>query len=86
MDNKQMINQVIKFNKTIFDNAFKAMTMAQEQGEKIITAALDQASWLPEEGKTAVLNWLKTCRKGGETFKSAVDEQYQKVEDYFAKS
>lgn len=86
MDNKQLMNQVIKFNKTIFDNAFNAMAMAQEQGEKMITAALDQASWLPEEGKKTVLNWLKACQKGSETFKSAVDEQYKKVEDYFANS
>ena len=86
MDNKVIVNQVIKFNKTIFDNAFKAMTMAQEQGEKMITSSLDQASWLPEEGKNAILNWIKAYQKGSETFKSAVDEQYKKVEDYFAKS
>ena len=84
MDNKQLIIQVIKFNKTVFDNAFKAMVMAQEQGEKIITTTLDQASWMPEEGKKAVLNWVKAYQKGSETFKSAVDEQYKKVEDYFA--
>jgi len=86
MDNKQIVNQVIKFNKTIFDNAFKAMTMAQEQGEKMITSTLDQASWLPEEGKKAILNWVKAYQKGSETFKSAVDDQYKKVEDYFSKS
>ena len=84
MDNKQIVNQVIKFNKTIFDNAFKAMTMAQEQGEKMITSTLGQASWLPEEGKNAILNWVKAYQKGSETFKSAVDEQYKKVEDYFS--
>ena len=86
MDNKVIVNQVIKFNKTILDNTFKAMTMAQEQGEKMITSALDQASWLPEEGKKAILNWVKAYQKGSETFKSAVDEQYKKVEDYFANS
>ncbi len=84
MDNKQIVNQVIKFNKTILDNAFKAMTMAQEQGEKMIATTLDQASWLPEEGKKAIMNWVKAYQKGSETFKSAVDEQYKKVEDYFS--
>jgi len=86
MDNKQLMNQVIKFNKTILDNAFKAMTMAQEQGEKMITSTLDQASWIPEEGKKAIVNWVKAYQKGSETFKATVDEQYKKVEDYFSKS
>jgi len=86
MDNKQLMNQVIKFNKTILDNAFKAMTMAQEQGEKMLTSTLDQATWLPEEGKKAIVNWVKAYQKGSETFKAAVDEQYKKVEDYFSKS
>lgn len=86
MDNKQILNQMIKFNKTILDNTFKAMTMAQEQGEKLITSTLSQASWMPEEGKKAILDWVKAYQKGSETFKSAVDEQYKKVEDYFSKS
>ena len=85
MDNKQILNQTIKFNKTIFDNAFNAMQMAQTQGEKMLTSLLDQASWLPEEGKKTVADWVKAYQKGCDDFKSAVDEQYKKVEDFFSK-
>lgn len=85
MDNKQVLNQVIKFNKTIFDNAFNAMQMAQGQGEKIITSLLDQATWLPEEGRKTIAEWVASYQKGFADFKTAVDEQYKKVEDYLAK-
>lgn len=81
MDNKLILNQMIKFNKTIFDNAFKAMQMAQDQGEKAVNTLLDQASWLPEEGKKTITDWVKSYQKGCNDFKTTVDEQYKKVED-----
>ena len=86
MDNKQILNQMIKFNKTIFDNAFKAMQMAQGQGENMITSLLDQASWLPEEGKKTITDWVSSYKKGSETFKATVDDQYKKVEDFLSKT
>jgi len=86
MDNKQMLGQMIKFNKTIFDNAFKAMQMAQDQGEKMISSLVDQASWLPEDGKKTITDWVKAYQKGCNDFKENVDQQYQKVEDFLTKS
>lgn len=84
IDNKQILNQLIKFNKTIFDNAFKAMQMAQDQGEKMVTSLMDQASWLPEEGKKTITDWVKAYQKGCVDFKASVDEQYKKVEEFLA--
>lgn len=86
INNKAMLKQIIQFNKTtFFDNAFKAMKLAQEQGEKMLNTMLDQATWLPAEGKKAITDWLKVYKKGVDDFKSAVDEQYDKVEDFLSK-
>jgi hypothetical protein len=84
MNNKVILKQVIQFNKTVFDNAFKAMNLAQEQGEKMLNALLDQATWLPEEGKKTITDWMKAYKKGVDDFKKALDEQYKKVDDFFA--
>ena len=70
MDNKQILNQMIRFNKTIFDNAFKAMEMAQDQGEKILTSLLDQAAWLPDEGKKTITQWVTSYQKGFAGFRA----------------
>jgi polyhydroxyalkanoate synthesis regulator phasin len=86
MDNKQILGQMIKFNKTIFDNAFKAMQMAQDQGEKMINSLVEQATWLPEDGRKTITDWIKAYQKGCTDFKENVDQQYQKVEDFFSKS
>jgi predicted nucleic-acid-binding protein len=86
INNKEMLKQVIHFNKTtFFDNAFKGMKLAQEQGEKMINTMLDQATWLPAEGKKTITDWVKAYNKGVDDFKDAVDEQYRKVEDFLSK-
>jgi hypothetical protein len=85
MDQTQIAKQMIQFNKTAFDNSFSAMTMVYEQNEKMAQTFLAQASWLPQEGKKAITDWLNAYRTGCENFKKLVDDNYAKVEDYFNK-
>lgn len=84
MDPKQIAKQMIQFNKTAFDNTFDAMTVLQEQTEKMIAMWMDQAPLIPVEGKKAINDWLKAYKKGRVDFKAAVDENYKKVEKFFA--
>jgi len=84
MDQKQMFKQMIDFQKSTFDNSFNAMSTLQEQGEKMVETFLDQAAWLPEDGKKAVSGWLGTYKEGRSKFKEAVEKNFEKVEKYFA--
>jgi polyhydroxyalkanoate synthesis regulator phasin len=77
MDPKQIARQMIQFNKTAFDNIFDAITVLQEQIGKLITMYMDQAPLLPEEGKKAIMDWMKAYKKGREEFRAAVDENYK---------
>ncbi len=83
MDNKLIGKQMIEFNKSAFDNSFKAMTMVYEQNEKMLEAFLGQASWLPEDGRKALKEWMDSYKKGCQDFKKIVDDNYAKVESYF---
>ncbi len=84
MDQKLIAKQMIQFNKTAFDNSFNAMTMVYQQNEKMLEAAMDQAAWMPDDGKKAVNDWVQSYKKGCEDFKKQVDENYQKVDDFFS--
>jgi hypothetical protein len=84
MDPKQIAKQMIQFNKTAFDNTFDAMTALQEQTEKMMAMYLDQAPLIPAEGKKVINDWLKAYKKGRADFKAAADENYKKVEEFFA--
>ena len=86
MDQKQIARQMIQFNKTAFDNSFNAMTMVYEQNEKMVSSFIEQAAWLPEAGKKAITDWMQAYKKGCENFKKQMDDNYQKVEEFFAGS
>lgn len=86
MDQKQVLKQMVEFNKTTFDNSFSAMVMLQEQTEKMVNTFLQQATWLPEEGKKVLNEWVKTYKKGRDDYKKLVDQSFKKVEEFFAAS
>jgi hypothetical protein len=83
MDQQRMFKQMIDFQKKTFDNSFAAMTTLQEQGEKMMNAFLDQAPWLPNDGKKVINDWLKTYKTGRENFKNMVETNFSKVDEYF---
>ena len=84
MDPNLMLKQMLEFNKTAFDNSFNAMLTIQEQNAKMVNTFLEQAAWMPEDGKKVIRNWIEAYKKGCEDFKNAADENYKKVDDYFA--
>ena len=84
MDPVQIAKQMIDFQKTTFDNTFSAMVMLQEQTERMANTLLEQATWMPAEGKKAINDWVKAYKKGREDFKKTVDENFKKVENFFA--
>ena len=84
MEPTRIAKQMIDFQKTTFDNTFNAMVILQEQTERMANTFLEQATWLPEEGKKAINEWVKAYKNGCEDFKKAVDESFKRVEDFFA--
>jgi hypothetical protein len=86
MENKIMAKQIIDFHKATFDNTFNSLVILQQQAEKMVETFLQQAAWLPEEGKKAISEWLNIYNKGRVDFKAASDTNYKKVEEYFAGS
>ena len=86
MDPKQMMKQMFDFNKTAVEKTFSAMTVMQDQTDKMFGLWLDQNKWFPEEGKKAVAEWVKTCKNGREEFKAKIDEGYKKMEEYLGAS
>jgi hypothetical protein len=84
MDQKDVMRQMLKFNKSAFDNTFTAMVLLQEQLDRMVKMFLDQATWVPKEGKQAITDWVKAYKKRGEDFKKAMDDGFKKLDDYLA--
>jgi hypothetical protein len=93
MEPNAMLKQMLDFNKTAYDNSFNAMLTIQEQNAKMVNTFLDakmvntfleQATWMPEEGKKVIRDWVDAYKKGCEDFKKTADENYSKVDEFFA--
>ncbi|MBF0475080.1 MAG: hypothetical protein HQK59_04460 [Deltaproteobacteria bacterium] len=84
MEPQKMLQQMINFNKYMFDNTFNSITMFQEQMEKMSNMFLDQATGMPEEGKRAVTEWVKSYKTARDDFKKVVEDNFKKMEEFFA--
>lgn len=84
MENKVIAKQIIDFHKSTFDNTFNSLSILQQQTEKMVQTFVQQATWLPAEGKAAINEWVTIYNKGRNGFKEAADNNYKKVEEYFA--
>ena len=84
MEQTKIAKQMVDFYKTSFDNTFNAMAMLQDQNEQMVNMFLAQATWLPEQGKKPIQDWVKTFKTGREQFKKTVEENFKKVEEFFS--
>jgi hypothetical protein len=79
----KVAKQMIDFHKATFDNTFNAMSILQEQTERMVNMFLEQSTWVPDEGRKAINEWVKTYKTGRSDFKNSVDDSFKKVEDFF---
>jgi len=84
MQPKQLLKQMVDFNKAAFDNSFNTMLMLQEQMERMAKAYTDQATGISAETKNAVNEWTKLYKKGLADFKNMMDENFTKVESFLS--
>jgi hypothetical protein len=78
MDQATIAKQITGFYKTAFDNSLNVITKLQEETEKVINHSLEQAPWIPEEGKKFVTDMVTACKKGSNDFIAAANGQYEK--------
>jgi len=63
MDPKQIAKQMVDFNKTAFDNSFDAMSVIQDQAEKMISAAMEQTAFSRRKARRLLTSGSKQSKK-----------------------
>lgn len=82
MDQKQLIKQLIEFNKTSFNNTYNNMVMFQEQAEKMSSTLLNHPTVLTDDGKKIIKDWVKTFKVKRKEYKEVVNDNFKKLEDF----
>lgn len=80
----QMVQQMIDFQKTAFENSYNAMIMFQSQTEKMAESMISQNSMIPAEGQKMINEWILVMKKGRDDFKKSVEDNFSKMEEFFS--
>lgn len=81
METTQFAKQTLNIQKTIFDNSFNAIIMAQEQSEKMLHGYMERLPWVTDEGRESLQKSLDIARQARNDFKKAVDDGFVKFEE-----
>lgn len=83
MEQKQLIKNVLNFNKYTFNHTYNTMEMLFSQTEKIAdTLCRNPGFNIPSEGQDAVNMWISTLKKGRNDIKKIWDDNFKQIEDY----
>lgn len=83
MDQTRVTKQMFDLQKATFDSMLGGMLMFWDQTERVLNSFMEQAGWVPEEGRRAFSEWVRTNRKGCEDFKAAVADGFKRMENCF---
>jgi hypothetical protein len=86
MEQLTTLKQMVQFNKTAFDHGYNALEILLKQNETMTNTFLDQAAWVPEEGKNTVNEWMRIFKTGCDDFKKTADQNYKNIEKLFTGS
>jgi hypothetical protein len=81
METTKFAKQSLQFQKTIFENSFNALILAQDQTEKLVGSYLDQLPWVNDESRKALQTSVEMAKKARNDFKNAVEDGYRKFEE-----
>jgi len=73
----------INLQHSTFDRTFKLLSRVQKSGDKLVKDHVEEAVWLPEEGKEVVKEWSRTLNEGRVEFQKTVDKSYELLRTYF---
>ncbi len=80
---KQFAKQMLNLQKTTLDQSYNAMLAMQDQSEKLMQNAMEQASWIPDESKMVGKGWINTMKKSEEDCKQMIDDYFASMENFF---
>ena len=84
MDPTRIAEQMISFQKNMFDTTFNTIVVLQDQAERMTSTLVDQAAWLPPEAKKAIDEWIKSYKKGREDYRKMVYDSFDNMARSFA--
>ena len=79
MEQKEILKQMIDFNKIAFDNTFNILNLLQEQWERMTGVLVEQSAWPPPGGEI-LSEWALAYKKWHQDCKKAMADNFKRLE------
>lgn len=83
MEPGNITKQMLKYQKTLFQNSFDAMVMVQDQTETLTNSFMEQLPGTTDETKKAIQSTMDFNKKAREDLKEAMEDWYSKLDNLF---
>jgi hypothetical protein len=80
MEYTQITKQMLNFQKMSFDSWYNAVSVVQDQAVSNMGMMLNQAAWIPEDGRNAIQSWVQISKEERNRLKSYVDMGFAAIE------
>ncbi len=86
MEPQKITQQLFAFQKQAFENFQSAWQLTQTQTSNTVDRLMDQALWMPQEGRQFVENWRSLMKKERERVAAFVDRGFSIYEEMLVPS
>jgi hypothetical protein len=84
MNTNEITKQALDFQKGVFASWYGAMSILQDQAASAVDTMLNQASWIPDEGRQVISSWVSTCKNERDRYKVYMEESFSGLEKFLA--
>jgi hypothetical protein len=81
IDPEKVTRKMIDFQKVALSSFSDAAALAQSQATTAVNMTLDQATWIPDQGREAILSWVDACQEGCRQFVVYAQDSFAGFED-----
>jgi len=79
MDINNILNNVLQTNRAKTEEILDAIDALHSKNEEIAENALEKSGFIPEEGRSAILNWIKVSREARQNIKKQTLEGHDNL-------
>jgi|GEM_PF-5263730 hypothetical protein len=81
MNNNEIVKNILLQSRDVFENTYKAVTILQDNNQKLTEQVMEKANFLPAEVREVNERWFKAAREVREKFRDNVLNGHKQLED-----
>jgi len=80
METSKIAKQMIEYQRTLFENTYKVMTVIQDYSGNMIQGYLKQFPWMTEDSRKPLVDSFEFLKTARNDYKKAIDQGFDRWE------